>query len=69
MENDVCAGCGAQMLPRQYHNQEVGITLCEKCTAKISRHFIEGMIANIEARFNVAQNAKWFLREIEKVLE
>jgi len=69
MSEKNCVACTRTINPLQYANKEAGILLCQTCVQKISKHYIKGVIAEMEANYNAAQSLKFLVRRIERKLK
>jgi len=62
-----CVACGYKFVHHhEYHNNEAGILLCQKCSFKVAKHYIKGWQGTVEAEANIAKRAGAFIDMLEQ---
>lgn len=62
-----CIACNKKLQHGEYCNSEAGIDLCQKCSMKVTKHFIEGWYAVAEMEFTTLRRARdWITNLLKK---
>ena len=62
----LCIACKKKLRDGEYCNSEAGIDLCQKCSLKVTKHFIEGWYAVASIEFRTLERAKEWITRLEK---
>jgi len=61
-----CVACKKEIAHGMYLNSAAGIDLCEKCSAKVTKHFVDGYCSLAEMECNTLQRAKQWINHLLK---